>query len=179
MVNDILDYTRLEHADMELSLRTFELKPMVDTVVRFCSSIKNPETELLNLVEPGRLVHGDEARLEQVMYKLVGRAIRLAVSGTITVRSWEEESILHVSVSRSGDNSGRRRNSVPSANQEEASQETRQALPDMDLGIATHLIQLHGGNLETTEDAGATAIIRLSAHIPSVTTQAPDAHSLS
>ena len=179
MVNDILDYTRLEHSDIELSLSTFELKPMVDTVLRFCSSIKKPETELLNLVEPGRLIHGDEARLEQVMYKLVGRAIRLAVSGTITVKSWEEESIVHVSVTRSGDTSGSRRSSASLEDPFRTNPAIQTVLPDMDLGIAFHLIKLHGGELEIKEDLGSAAIISLSAHIPSTTGQAPGVLPLS
>lgn len=179
MVNDILDYTRLEHSDMELSCTTFELKPMVDTVLRFCSSIKKPETQLLNLTESGRLVYGDEIRLEQVMYKLVGRAIRLAVNGTITIQSWEEESILHVSVTCSEDNAWISRKSGPQESPSGNSQANQPALPDMDLGIATHLVKLHGGRLETREDLGASAIISLSAHVPYATGQAPGVLPLS
>ena len=179
MVNDILDYTRLEHSDIELSLSTFELKPMVETVVRFCQSIKKPETELLNLVEPGRLIHGDEARLEQVMYKLVGHAIRLAVNGTITVKSWEEESIVHISVTRSGDKSGSRRDKASLDGNPRTSPVIQPLLPDMDLGIAIHLVKLHGGELEIKEDHGSSAIISLSAHIPSSTGQEPGALPLS
>jgi signal transduction histidine kinase len=172
MVNDILDYTRLEHSDIELSPRTFELRPMVDTVLRFCSSIKNPETELLNLVEPGRLLHGDEARLEQVMYKLVGRAIRLMVNGTITVKSWEEESILHVSVTQSGGRPGTLRSNAL-RERPAPTRPASQLLPDLDLDIAIHLLRLHGGKLAISEEPGKTAIFSLSAHIPSATGQAP------
>jgi signal transduction histidine kinase len=179
MVNDILDYTRLEHSDIELSLRTFELKPMVDTVLRFCSSIKKPETELLNLVEPGRLIHGDEARLEQVMYKLLGRAMRLAVNGIISVKSWEEESIVFVSVTRSGDKPGSRRNSSPQLPSCRISPATQPAVQDMDLDIAIQLVKLHGGELEIREDEGSAAIISLSAHIPETTGQEPGGLPLS
>ena len=173
MVNDILDYTRLEHSDIVLSTRTFELKPMVDTILRFCSSIKRPETELLNVVEPGRLIYGDEARLEQVMYKLVGRAIRLATNGNITVRSWEEESILHISVAITSGNTGSNRNKNLDQDLSRARLASQQELPDMDLSIATHLVRLHGGELEIRADEGETAIIRLSAHIPAAIGQAP------
>jgi K+-sensing histidine kinase KdpD len=166
MVNDILDYTRLEHSDIVLSTRTFELKPMVDTVLRFCSSIKRPETELLNVVEPGRLIHGDEARLEQVLYKLVGGPFSLATDGTITVRSWEEESILHISVTRSGDTTGTRNSTTQAEVLSRASLVSQPGLPDLDLGIATHLVGLHGGELEVKEDEGWTAIIRMSAQVP-------------
>jgi signal transduction histidine kinase len=166
MVNDILDYTRLEHSDIVLSTRTFELKPMVDSVLRFCSSIKRPETELLNVVEPGRLIHGDEARLEQVLYKLVGRAIQSATNGTITVRSWEEESILQISVTRSGDTTGTRNSTTQAEVLSRASLVSQPGLPDLDLGIATHLVGLHGGELEVKEDEGWTAIIRMSAQVP-------------
>jgi signal transduction histidine kinase len=179
MVNDILDYTRLEHSDIILSTRTFELKPLVDTVLRFCSSIKRPETELLNVVEPGRLIHGDEARLEQVLYKLVGRAIRFATRGTITVRSWEEESILHISVASSGDTPGIHGNTAQTRDLSRGSQASQPELPDLDLAIASHLIRLHGGELETRDDKGRMSIIRLSARIPPATGQAPGALPLS
>jgi two-component system sensor histidine kinase ChiS len=145
----------------------------VDTVLRFCSSIKNPETELLNLVEPGRLLYGDEARLEQVMYKLVGQAIRFTVNGNITVRSWEEESILHISVARSGDSSGIRRSASLHAGLSRTRLASQSQLPDLDLSIATQLIRLHGGELEIKNDEGRTTIISLSAIIPSATVQAP------
>lgn len=179
MVNDILDYTRLEHSDIELATRTVDLKPLVDTVLRFCLSIKKPGTELLNLVEPGRQIHCDEARLEQVLYKLVGRAIKSTTNGTISVRSWEEESILNISVNRTGLGPGMRATVDSQKNQPNRVPDAQQQLPDLDMGIASHLVKLHGGELDFQTKEDGTVVIRLSAIIPAATGQGPAAPLLS
>jgi K+-sensing histidine kinase KdpD len=97
----------------------------------------------------------------------MGRAIRFTTNGTITIRSWEDESILHISVTKTGDTNGIRGNIDQTKGVPGARQESQPELPDLDLAIASHLIHLHGGELELEDDAGRMAIIRLSARIPS------------
>jgi signal transduction histidine kinase len=104
MIGDVLDYTKLEHGDVALKPRVFELKPLVDLVLRFCSGLKQRNVELFNLIEPELLVRADEGRIEQVLYNLIGSAVRRTAQGSVIVRSQREAERVIISISDWGTN---------------------------------------------------------------------------
>lgn len=158
MVDDILDYSRLEHGDVHLAMRDFELRSLVDMVVRFCSGLKRGDVELFNLIEPGTMVSGDPSRVEQILYNLVGNAVKYTVRGSVIVRSWEEGGRVAVSVNDTGPGMASRSLAEAMAPFGEEG-----ASAGMGLRIARRLAQLHGGELaaESGEGTGTTVSFTL------------------
>ena len=87
LVNDILDFAKLKNQDIELQSKPVDFRQITQIVLTLCQPLViGKSLELKNLI-PSDLppVHGDENRLQQIMYNLVGNAIKFTESGEVTV----------------------------------------------------------------------------------------------
>lgn len=89
LINDILDFNKLDAGKVELEQRVFELEKPIKTVVDMCAT----QAKLKHLSIAYQLDHalpkllkGDEARLRQILLNLVGNAIKFTQKGQISVR---------------------------------------------------------------------------------------------
>ncbi|MGD9949397.1 MAG: response regulator [Desulfobulbus sp.] len=94
ILNDILDFSKIEAGQFLLTKKPFVLRQMMETVL---STMHVPAVEKglkLEYVEnedlPKVLV-GDDLRLRQIFFNLVGNAIKFTDQGTITIRFEEVE----------------------------------------------------------------------------------------
>ncbi|MGE4291364.1 MAG: PAS domain S-box protein [Desulfovibrio sp.] len=91
LLNDILDFSRMEAGRISLNNAPFRLKDVFDSVTnvfRLASQAKRLELECrIETQNPCKLV-GDEARLRQILFNLVGNAIKFTESGGVTVDGW-------------------------------------------------------------------------------------------
>ncbi len=89
IVDDILDYSKLEVDKLELESITFNLRDLLETTINLMQRSAESKGLRLHLhIEPSvRLpVRGDPVRLRQVLSNLVGNAIKFTDRGSITVR---------------------------------------------------------------------------------------------
>lgn len=89
LINDILDYTRIESGKVELSCHAFDLHQLVRetlAVHRLAADQKDIALEFSHDDEAGDWIHGDESRLRQVLHNIVGNAIKFTGSGRVSVR---------------------------------------------------------------------------------------------
>ncbi len=87
LVNDLLDFSRIKNKDLALNLMALDLNPLVDLVLKTCEPlVQGKEIVLENAVDPeAPLVLADENRIQQVLFNLVGNALKFTESGKITV----------------------------------------------------------------------------------------------
>jgi signal transduction histidine kinase/CheY-like chemotaxis protein len=88
LLNDILDFTKVEAGKMDLAVVDFEVEEAVRDVLRTLDVRAGEKGLELGLqVAPGvpRFVAGDDQRLRQVLLNLVGNAIKFTMSGEIRV----------------------------------------------------------------------------------------------
>jgi len=88
IINDILDFSKLEAGKLELEPLDFELPALLDSVVGLLApkaSLKNVETKI-ELPDDLPALHADPGRLRQVLFNLVGNAIKFTQQGSVTVR---------------------------------------------------------------------------------------------
>ena len=88
MLNDILDYSKIEAGRMELEAIPFDLGLAVDDVVHLLAA--NAEAkglELIQRIAPGTPVRlmGDPSRLRQVLSNLIGNAIKFTEHGHVFI----------------------------------------------------------------------------------------------
>jgi signal transduction histidine kinase/DNA-binding response OmpR family regulator/HPt (histidine-containing phosphotransfer) domain-containing protein len=88
IVDDILDYSKLEANKLQLETTSFNLRDLLDSIIRLME--KSAEAKGLKLhckLDPGvRLaVRGDPVRLRQVLSNLISNALKFTERGNITL----------------------------------------------------------------------------------------------
>jgi len=89
IVDDILDYSRLEAQALELEITSFNLRDLLDGVVQLMQRAADSKGLSLDLqVDPSvRLpVRGDPVRLRQVLSNLLANAIKFTARGQVQLR---------------------------------------------------------------------------------------------
>jgi signal transduction histidine kinase/class 3 adenylate cyclase/ActR/RegA family two-component response regulator len=87
LVNDILDFSKLKHKTIELQLKPVGMREIVEVVLNLSQPlIKNKNLQLINAI-PSDLTpaEADENRLQQILYNLVGNAIKFTDSGIVEI----------------------------------------------------------------------------------------------
>ncbi len=88
IVDDILDYSKLEANKLQLETTSFNLRELLDSIIRLMEKPAESKGLRLNLqLDPGvRLaVRGDPVRLRQVLTNLVSNSLKFTERGSITV----------------------------------------------------------------------------------------------
>lgn len=87
LVNDILDFSRLKHRNIDLQIKPTAVREIVGVVIMLCQSLVGQKPlQLVNAISADLpLVDADENRLQQVLYNLVGNAIKFTEMGTIEI----------------------------------------------------------------------------------------------
>ena len=97
IINDVLDYSKIEAGKMELFEERFNLERCVHEVVTLLQA-RARERDLDLLIDYDMFLpahyHGDAARIRQVLTNLVGNAVKFTESGFVLVRvvGFESES---------------------------------------------------------------------------------------
>ena len=88
LINDILDYSKIEAGKLELESIEVNVIDIVESVLSLMSkAAERRGLRLLHKISSGvpRLVRGDPFRLRQILTNLVGNAIKFTEKGSITV----------------------------------------------------------------------------------------------
>ncbi|GEM_PF-63192 len=88
ILNDILDYSRIEAGEIDIERRDFDLGQLLDDVLvlmRFAAGGKR--VSLSVAIEPSvpRLLRGDPGKLSQVLLNLIGNALKFTEQGSVAV----------------------------------------------------------------------------------------------
>jgi signal transduction histidine kinase/DNA-binding response OmpR family regulator len=110
VINDILDYSKVEAGRLELEVSDFDLSQCVETTLKTLALRADEKgLELLCEISPEvpAVVCGDPARLRQILVNLVGNAIKFTHQGEVSLKvSLESEEggsrVLHFTVSDTG-----------------------------------------------------------------------------
>ena len=92
IINEILDYSRIESGKLKLDLQPMELRPCVEYAVNVCTPAVSKGV-LLNVSiapEVPRFILGDTARLRQILVNLIGNAAKFTLAGSINIRITRE-----------------------------------------------------------------------------------------
>jgi len=87
MVNDLLDMAKLQHEGLSLNLRPVDLGALGDMVVKLSLPLAGDKPlEIVNAIDADiPTVNADEERIRQVLYNLLGNAIKFTNEGTIVL----------------------------------------------------------------------------------------------
>jgi len=105
IVNDFLDTSRLEQGKMAFNLEMFDISEVIEGVTYEMSAmIKDKNVYLRADLTLHNLPHvyADKDRVKQIIYNLVGNALKFTEKGGITIYGKPEGTMLRVSVSDTG-----------------------------------------------------------------------------
>ncbi len=88
LLNDILDFTRMEAGSLALEMEDFAPDDLIGDVVTLLGpQAAAKRLELSSFVDPNlpQLLHSDSGRLRQVLINLVGNAIKFTESGAVSL----------------------------------------------------------------------------------------------
>jgi signal transduction histidine kinase/CheY-like chemotaxis protein len=186
IINDILDYSKIEAGKMVMDPVCFnlaeELKPAMKSMA---VSARNEGIELIYSIQPDvpAALTGDPARLRQVIVNLVGNAIKFTGKGEIAVHIAVEEmtagkATLHFTVRDTGIGIPPEKQSrlFQPFEQADASTSRKYGGTGLGLSISARIVELMGGRIwvESTPGAGSTfhftARFESVSHPPELTT---------
>ncbi|HBB31682.1 MAG TPA: hypothetical protein DDZ80_23260 [Cyanobacteria bacterium UBA8803] len=158
LVNDILDFTKLKNRDIQLQRKPVDFRQIADIVLTLCqSSIGGKPVELKNQIPPDLpAVDGDENRLQQIMYNLVGNGIKFTDSGSVTVSATLRNGFMEVTVADTGIGipAGKFDDIFKSFEQVDASISRPYGGTGLGLSITKQLVELHGGTIRVESQVG-------------------------
>ena len=94
LVNDTLDFSKIETQKMELNQVDFSLQEILKEVItlnRSNAKAKNLELKLETMVPPSLVLLGDAFRLKQVLINLLTNAIKFTDQGSVTLQVYTLE----------------------------------------------------------------------------------------
>ncbi|WP_159974057.1 CHASE domain-containing protein [Pseudomonas sp. 8Z] len=165
LLNDILDYSKIEAGKLQLDLHEFELEPMLrDLAVVLAGNQGDKDIEVMFDVDtalPSALL-GDSLRLQQVLINLAGNALKFTHSGQVVVSLHQlqrtaERIRLRVAISDTGIGISEQQlqRIFDGFTQAEASTTRRYGGTGLGLVICKRLVELMGGTLHVESQLGS------------------------
>ena len=172
LINDILDLTKIEAGRMELETAPFEPQRLVSEVVA-ALSVRAQEKGLALAVElqpdVSAVLQGDAGRLRQVLFNLVGNAVKFTDRGSVSVlvsqRPLADGRVeLNIAVRDTG--IGIDADSLPRLfqrfTQADSGTARRYGGSGLGLAICREIVDLMGGRISVETDLGKGSTFRIS-----------------
>lgn len=105
LVNDILDYSRLKHGELPLVKTVFNIDKLTQGIVREFSFVAMDKNIGINYQSTEGLpaVYADEYRITQVLYNIIGNAVKFTnKGGKIMVSAFSDEDTVYIMVADDG-----------------------------------------------------------------------------
>lgn len=104
LVNDILDYSKMKHQELQIDLKPVDIRSIVNVVLAISQSLvdQKPVTLINQISESIPMVQADENRMQQILYNLVGNAIKFTHQGDVSISSQTEGNFIRILVSDTG-----------------------------------------------------------------------------
>jgi signal transduction histidine kinase/CheY-like chemotaxis protein len=189
IINDILDYSKIEAGRLDLESIPWSPRAVVEEVLDLlAATARRKKLELAYLIEPGvpELMLGDPHRVRQILLNLVGNALKFTHDGEVFVtlrphpeKSGDAPSKLEIAVSDTGigiSAEGLDRLFKPFS-QVDASTTREYGGTGLGLAICHRLVSLMGGRIwmESTQGSGSICRFTLEMHAPPTARETPPA----
>ena len=166
LVNDILDFSKLRHETVELRRRPTDVHALTELVLAISRTLVGKRAlRLFNRIDAQvPLVEVDEDRVQQILFNLVGNAVKFTPAGAVEVSAKVRDDWLDLTVSDTGAGiSAERLETIfESFSQGDGSAAREQGGTGLGLAISRQLAKLHGGNINVTSAVGVGSQFTLS-----------------
>jgi len=104
LVDDIINFAQLKSGNFKISPKPVDVHRMVAEVITTCLPLlKGDSVTISNTLSPGQFIAlVDEKRLVQILFNLVGNAVKYSNSGEIKITAEQTEQQIKISISDQG-----------------------------------------------------------------------------
>ncbi|PTM39982.1 ATP-binding protein [Bosea sp. 124] len=171
LVDDILDFAKVEAGKLELANERFDLGLLVETVSELMAPRAQAKgIELAAHLAPGLPTHlvGDRDRLRQILLNLVGNAIKFTDDGGVGIRIGRDAGLIAIEVADTGPGipEDRRQAIFEEFEQADNSAARRHEGTGLGLAIVRRLAVLMGGSVGVEARQGGGSLFRVSLPLP-------------
>lgn len=164
LIDDILDFSKLKNNELHIIQKPIDLHVITELTLEFLRPLaKGKDITIHNSISPSMpLAYADEYRLQQILYNLIGNAIKFTVSGCIDIsaevirNSDMESSMIEMSVEDTGIGiaADKRHIIFDSFQQADGSISRTYGGSGLGLAITKRLVELHGGSMYLDSELG-------------------------
>ena len=178
VINDILDFTKMESGKMEIEQQLFELKSCIQEVFSlFSIEAGKKNLELAYFIDQNlpTLLYGDMARLRQVLINLVSNAIKFTNQGGVylvasIIETADNRITLEFTIKDTGIgiSPDKCNHLFKPFSQLDSSMSRKYGGTGLGLAICKSLVGMMGGDIrvESMEEKGATFVFTIEAALP-------------
>lgn len=177
LIEDLLDISRIVTGKLRLDIKPVSFRAVVNAAVESVRPVaEQSDVRLEVALDEDATVHGDQARVQQVVWNLLTNAIKFTpAGGWIRVTASREGDRIRATVSDSG--AGISPEFLPYVfdrfSQEDGAATREHAGLGIGLSIVRHVVELHGGTVSAHsegEGKGASFVIALPVALAAVET---------
>ncbi len=164
IINDILDYGKIESGKLRLEKETFDIHQTLNNIKELLvhkSDEKNIDFVLDTDLDLPRFIQGDPYRLNQILINLVGNAIKFTKKGSVTLTTkiigeQADDLLLFFAVKDTGIGIPKDKQKLIFENFTQANDSTNRVYGGTGLGLAISkkLLELMGGKIELQSELG-------------------------
>lgn len=164
LINDILDYSKIDSGKFEFETIDFELRKLLNGIhqsFEYEASRKGLELEIKAAENLPSVIRGDSVRLSQILFNLVGNALKFTEKGKVSVnidlnRQWKGYAELRILVTDTGIGIPEDKQQYIFESFTQASSSTTRKYGGTGLGLAItkKLVELQGGTLKLSSKVG-------------------------
>jgi PAS domain S-box-containing protein len=189
LINDMLDFSKIESGKFELSPRQFGLRKCVDrAVTTLAASANAKKLKLSQKISPEvpETLWGDPGRIRQILLNLIGNAIKFTERGGVLVRvglnSRTDKTItLHCSITDTGIGIPTEKHETIFHAFEQAERSTTRKYGGTGLGLAisSRLVRMMKGKIWVESEVGRGSVFHFTTElgIPEIQPEEPALHS--
>lgn len=168
MVDDLLDMSRIMSGKLRLDVAELDLADLVKIVVASAQPAADAKSIAMTATgDTTLLIHGDESRLQQILWNLLMNAIKFTPrQGSVRLQLRQHHSTAEIAIIDSG--RGMKAEFLPYVfdrfRQEDSSTTRKFSGLGLGLAITRQLVEMHGGSIEAAsagEELGSTFTVRL------------------
>ncbi len=166
LINDIIDFSQLKHKTIELQIKSVGIREIVSVILSLSQPLVGKKNlQLINSVAPELPpIAADENRLQQILYNLIGNAIKFTESGRVEISAelvtGNEQSppnsqlAITVSDTGIGISEDKLERIFESFEQADGSTAREYGGTGLGLTVAQQLVELHGGKIWVSSTVG-------------------------
>ncbi len=166
LINDILDYSKLKNNQIAIAKKNLDLKQMAQVVLTVIkATIPSKDIDLINAIpDPFPLVRADENRLQQILYNLIGNAVKFTDKGhvKISAEASREKILVRIEDTGMGIPEDQLGNIFQSFEQVDSDIDRQYGGTGLGLPITKKLVELLGGEINVQSVPGQGSVFSFS-----------------
>jgi two-component system, sensor histidine kinase ChiS len=166
LVNSILDFSKMKHNDLSINIKSVDICQEIDMIIpHFTKIAKTKEITLICSFEKRELfVLADEDRLAQVLFNLIGNAVKFTDKGSVSVSIIlkDKRALLEITDTGIGIKESDLQNIFNPFEQASDNQNNYRGGTGLGLAITKKLIELQAGVLSVSSTLGKGSLFSVS-----------------